>query len=37
MVLRMQMRWAEKRGFKAELLEVSPGEEAGIKSATFRV
>jgi peptide chain release factor 2 len=30
------MRWAEKRGFKVELLEVSPGEEAGIKSATFR-
>jgi peptide chain release factor 2 len=37
MVLRMEMRWAEKRGFKVELLEVSPGEEAGIKSATFRV
>jgi peptide chain release factor 2 len=36
MVLRMEMRWAEKRGFGAELLEVSPGEEAGIKSATFR-
>jgi peptide chain release factor 2 len=35
MVLRMEMRWAEKRGFNAELLEVSPGEEAGIKSATF--
>ncbi len=37
MVLRMLMRWAERRGFKVELLEVSPGEEAGIKSATFRV
>ncbi|MGO9972528.1 MAG: peptide chain release factor 2 [Solirubrobacteraceae bacterium] len=37
MVLRMEMRWAEKRGFDVELLEVSPGEEAGIKSATFRV
>ncbi len=37
MVLRMEMRWAEKRGFQAELLEVSPGEEAGIKSATFMV
>jgi peptide chain release factor 2 len=37
MVLRMEMKWAEKRGFKVELLEVSPGEEAGIKSATFRV
>ncbi len=37
MVLRMEMRWAEKRGFEAELLEVSPGDEAGIKSGTFRV
>jgi peptide chain release factor 2 len=37
MVLRMLMRWAERRGFKVELLEVSPGEEAGIKSGTFRV
>ena len=37
MVLRMQMRWAEKRGFAVELLEVSAGEEAGIKSASFRV
>jgi peptide chain release factor 2 len=36
MVLRMEMRWAEKRGFETELLELSPGEEAGIKSATFR-
>src|SRR5438094_5172550 len=36
MVLRMEMRWAERRGFEVELLEVSPGEEAGIKSATFR-
>jgi peptide chain release factor 2 len=37
MVMRMEMRWAEKRGFGVELLEASPGEEAGIKSATFRV
>ncbi len=37
MVLRMEMRWAEKRGFAVELLEESPGEEAGIKSASFRV
>jgi peptide chain release factor 2 len=37
MVLRMEMRWAEKRGFDVELLEASPGEEAGIKSATFIV
>ena len=36
MVLRMLMRWAEKRGFGVELLEASPGEEAGVKSATFR-
>jgi len=35
MLLRMEMRWAEKRGFRIELLEASPGEEAGIKSATF--
>jgi peptide chain release factor 2 len=36
MVLRMEMRWAQSRGLKVELLEVSAGEEAGIKSATFR-
>jgi peptide chain release factor 2 len=36
MVLRMMMRWAESRGFGVELLEASAGEEAGIKSATFR-
>jgi len=36
MVLRMLMRWAERRGFEVEILELSPGEEAGIKSATFR-
>jgi peptide chain release factor 2 len=36
MVLRMLMRWAERRRFRVELLEASPGEEAGIKSATFR-
>jgi peptide chain release factor 2 len=36
MVLRMEMRWAESRGFGVELLEASAGEEAGIKSATFR-
>jgi peptide chain release factor 2 len=35
MLLRMLMRWAERRGFTVELLEASPGEEAGIKSATF--
>lgn len=35
MLLRMEMRWAERRGFKSELVDQSEGEEAGIKSATF--
>jgi peptide chain release factor 2 len=35
MLLRMEMRWAERRGLAVELKEVSEGEEAGIKSATF--
>ncbi|MDF2181894.1 peptide chain release factor 2 [Neptuniibacter sp. CAU 1671] len=35
MVLRMYLRWGESRGFKTELIEVSPGEVAGIKSATI--
>jgi peptide chain release factor 2 len=35
MLLRMEMRWAERRGLKVELKEASPGEEAGIKSASF--
>jgi peptide chain release factor 2 len=37
MMLRMYERWAANRGFKIELLEASPGEEAGLKSATFSV
>ena len=37
MLLRMYLRWAERRGFRTELLEASPGEEAGLKSATFTV
>ncbi len=37
MLLRMYLRWAESRGWKTELLEVSGGDVAGIKSATFRV
>jgi peptide chain release factor 2 len=37
MMLRMYERWAAGRGFKVELLEASPGEEAGLKSATFTV
>jgi peptide chain release factor 2 len=37
MMLRMYERWAANRGFPVELLEASPGEEAGLKSATFTV
>jgi peptide chain release factor 2 len=37
MLLRMYLRWAETHGFKTELMEVSPGEVAGIKSATIAV
>ncbi|MBF0266539.1 MAG: peptide chain release factor 2 [Gammaproteobacteria bacterium] len=36
MILRMYLRWGEKQGFKTELIEVSDGEVAGIKSATIR-
>jgi peptide chain release factor 2 len=36
MLLRMYLRWGEQRGFKTELMEVSPGEVAGIKSATIK-
>ena len=35
MLLRMYLRWAERRGFEVEMAEASPGEEAGIKSASF--
>lgn len=37
MLLRMYMRWAEKRGFQAELLDLQPGDEAGVKQATFTI
>jgi len=37
MLLRMYLRWASDRGFDAEVLEASPGEEAGLKSATVTV
>jgi peptide chain release factor 2 len=36
-LLRMYLRWASDRGFQVDLLEASPGEEAGLKSATFTV
>ncbi len=36
MLLRMYLRWGERRGFKTDLMEVSPGEVAGIKSATVK-
>ncbi len=37
MLLRMYLRWAERKGFKAEVIDEQSGGEAGIKSATFRV
>jgi peptide chain release factor 2 len=37
MLVRMYLRWAERRGFKVEMKEASPGEEAGLKSSTFVV
>jgi peptide chain release factor 2 len=37
MLLRMYLRWGEAHGFKTELMEVSPGEVAGIKSATINI
>jgi len=37
MLLRMYLRWIERHGFKAEIMEISDGEVAGVKSATIRV
>jgi len=37
MLLRMYLKWTERRGFRREVIDYQPGEEAGIKSATFTV
>jgi peptide chain release factor 2 len=37
MLLRMYLKWAEQRGFKTEIIDYQPGEEAGLKNVTFRV
>ena len=37
MLLRMYMRWMERRGFKREMIDYQPGDEAGLKSATLTV
>ena len=37
MLLRMYLRWAERKGFKVDVLDEQSGSEAGLKSATFRV
>jgi len=37
MLLRMYLRWAERRGFKREVIDLQPGDEAGIKSATLTI
>ena len=37
MLLRMYLRWSEQRGYKAEIVDYQPGEEAGVKSVTFTV
>ena len=37
MLMRMYLRWAERRGFKSEVLDLQPAEEAGVRSATLRI
>jgi len=36
MLLRMYLRWAEKNGYQTEIIEYQPGEEAGVKSVTWK-
>ena len=37
MLLRMYLRWAERRGYKTEIIDFQPGDEAGVKSVTFTI
>ncbi len=37
MLMRMYLRWAERRGFEAEVLDLSPGDEGGVKSALLQI
>ena len=37
MLMRMYLKWAERKGFKSQVLDVSPGEEGGVKSAVIQI